>query len=138
MGELAASLSEHEKYDAIVVDEAQDFSAAWWPPTLACLRDQDTGGLYAFLDEAQRVFDRHGEVPIPLPPIVLDENIRNTRQIAQVFGSLGAAQARYRGMDGPPVRFVPVPARTRRLIRPIPRSTGSSARAGNRDRSRCS
>jgi hypothetical protein len=106
MGELAASLGEEEQYDAIVVDEAQDFGAAWWPPTLACLRDQKTGGLYAFLDEAQRVFKRYGEAPIPLPPIVLDENIRNTRQIAKVFGSLGAGQARYRGMDGPPVRFV--------------------------------
>lgn len=107
MGELAANLGEEEKYDAIVVDEAQDFGAAWWPPTLACLRDQHRGGLYAFLDEAQRVFNRYGEVPIPLPPIVLDENIRNTKQIAQVFGSLGAGQSRYRGMDGPPVRFVP-------------------------------
>jgi phosphoglycolate phosphatase-like HAD superfamily hydrolase len=106
MGELAASLGEGDKYDAIIVDEAQDFSAAWWPPTLACLHDQDNSRLYAFLDEAQRVFNRYGEVPIPLPPIVLDENIRNTKQIAQLFGSLGAAQARYRGMDGPPVRFV--------------------------------
>src|SRR5258708_23163984 len=106
MGELAARLGEKEKYDAIVVDEAQDFGAAWWPPTLACLRDQETGGLYAFLDQAQRVFERYGEVPIPLPPIVLDENIRNTKQIAQLFGSLGAGQARHRGLDGPPVRFV--------------------------------
>jgi hypothetical protein len=105
MGQLAAALGEEDKYDAIVVDEAQDFGAAWWPPTLACLRDQVTGGLYAFLDEAQRVFERYGEVPIPLPPIVLDENIRNTKQIAQVFGSLGSWQAKYRGMDGPPVRF---------------------------------
>jgi hypothetical protein len=109
MGELAASLGEAEKYDAIVVDEAQDVGAAWWPPTLACLRDQESGGLYAFLDEAQRVFNRYGEVPIPLPPIVLDENIRNTKQIAQVFGSLGAGQSRHRGLDGPPVRFVPCP-----------------------------
>jgi phosphoglycolate phosphatase-like HAD superfamily hydrolase len=106
MAELAADLGQEDKYDAIIVDEAQDFSAAWWPPTLACLRDQNNGRLYAFLDEAQRVFNRYGEVPIPLPPIVLDENIRNTKQIAQVFGSLGAAQARYRGMNGPPVRFV--------------------------------
>jgi phosphoglycolate phosphatase-like HAD superfamily hydrolase len=106
MAQLAASLGEEEKYDAIIVDEAQDIGAPWWPPTLACLRDPATGGLYAFLDEAQRVFERQGEVPIPLPPIVLDENIRNTKQIAQVFGSLGAAQARYRGMSGPPVRFV--------------------------------
>jgi phosphoglycolate phosphatase-like HAD superfamily hydrolase len=106
MGELAARLSEQEKLDSIIVDEAQDFGAALWPPTLACLRDQQTGGLYAFLDEAQRVFERHGEVPIPLPPIALDENIRNTKQITQVFVSLGARQARYRGKDGPPVRFV--------------------------------
>ncbi len=109
MGRLAARLDTQEKYDAIVVDEAQDFGAAWWPPTLACLRDQDNGGLYVFLDEAQRVFERHGDVPIPLAPIVLDENIRNTKQIAQVFGSLGAWQAKYRGLDGPPVRFVPCP-----------------------------
>jgi superfamily I DNA and RNA helicase len=106
MGQLAARLDEKDKYDAVIVDEAQDFSAAWWPPTLACLRNPETGRLYAFLDEAQRVFNRFGEVPIPLPPIVLDENIRNTKQIAQVFGSLGAGQARYRGMNGPPVRFV--------------------------------
>lgn len=42
----------------------QDFGDVWWPPTLACLRDQETGGLYVFLEEAQRVFERHGEVPI--------------------------------------------------------------------------
>jgi hypothetical protein len=131
LGELAATLGEEERYDAIIVDEAQNVSAAWWPPTLACLRDQRTGRLYAFSDEAQRVFERHGEVPIPLPPIVQDENIRNTRQIAQVFGSLGAGLARYRGMDGPPVRFVPCRVRqTPRFTRPIPRWTGFSARLG--------
>lgn len=106
MGELAARLDGEKKFDAIVVDEAQDFGDAWWPPTLACLRNPQTGGLFAFLDEAQRVFNRHGEVPIPLPPYVLDENIRNTKRIAQVFGSLAGEQLVYRGTDGPPVRFV--------------------------------
>jgi hypothetical protein len=106
LGELAAALPAGERYESIVVDEAQDFGAAWWPPTLACLREPDTGGLYAFLDEAQRVFQRSGEAPIPLPPFPLDENIRNTKRIARVFGSLAAEQPRYRGIDGPPVRFV--------------------------------
>ena len=82
------------------------------------------------------MFDRLRRGADPLPPIVLDENIRNTKQIAQVFGSLGAEQARYRGMDGPPVRFVQCTPEEA-FIRLIPRSTGSSARAGNRDRSRC-
>ena len=45
MRELAAHLGEEQKFDTIIVDEAQDFVAAWWPPTLACLRDQETGRL---------------------------------------------------------------------------------------------
>ncbi|MDQ6873526.1 MAG: NERD domain-containing protein [Actinomycetota bacterium] len=106
---LAAARPVSERFDSIVVDEAQDFGDAWWPPTLACLRDAETGGLFVFLDEAQRVFSRQGEVPIPLPPHVLDENIRNTKHIAQVFGSLAAEQPKYRGIDGPPVRFVQCP-----------------------------
>jgi hypothetical protein len=136
MGELAAVLDAEEKFDAIIVDEAQDFGAAWWPPTMACLRDQETGGLYAFLDEAQRVFERYGEVPIPLPPIVLDENIRNTKQIAQVFGSLGA------GRRGTAARTARRSGscnahQTRQSTRLTPRSTGSSAKAGSRDRLPC-
>jgi Nuclease-related domain/AAA domain/UvrD-like helicase C-terminal domain len=106
LDELAARLPWDEKYDAIVIDEAQDVGEAWWPALVACLRDQEAGGLFAFLDEAQRVFERHGQVPIPMPPFKLDENLRNTKQIAQVFGSLGVEQAKYRGMNGPPVRFV--------------------------------
>lgn len=106
LGTLATQVAQEVKFDSIVVDEAQDFGEAWWPPTLACLRDVDQGGLFAYLDEAQRVFNRHGEVPIPLPPYVLTENIRNTKRIAQVFGSLAGEQSVYRGLDGPPVRFV--------------------------------
>jgi hypothetical protein len=106
MGELATALPPEGRFDSIIVDEAQDFGEAWWPPTLACLRDPAGGGLFAFLDEAQRVFQRSGEAPVPLPPFPLDENIRNTKRIAQVFGSLAAEQPRYRGIEGPPVRFV--------------------------------
>jgi Nuclease-related domain/UvrD-like helicase C-terminal domain/PhoH-like protein len=106
MGAIAASLSAEKRFDSIVVDEAQDFGDAWWPPMLACLKDRETGGLFAFLDQAQRIFNRFGEVPIPLPPYPLDENIRNTKRIAQTFGSLAAEQSKYRGLEGPPVRFV--------------------------------
>ena len=73
LGELARAKPPAELFDSVVVEEAQDFGALWWPPTLACLRDPDAGGLFVFLDEAQRVFARRGEVPIPLPPYVLDE-----------------------------------------------------------------
>jgi hypothetical protein len=107
LGELAAARPSADRFDSIVVDEGQDFSASWWPPTLQALKDPERGGLYVFLDEGQRVFDRSGEAPIELAPFPLDRNIRNTKRIAQTFGSLCLEQPAYAGLDGPPVRFVP-------------------------------
>jgi len=107
LGQLAAELPEADRFDSIVVDEGQDFSASWWPPTLLALKDPDAGGLYVFLDEGQRVFDRTGAAPIEVSPFALDHNIRNTKRIAQVFGSLCLEQPSYDGLEGPPVRFIP-------------------------------
>ena len=104
---LAAQRPEAERFDAFVVDEAQDFADAWWPALLAALRDPERGGLTVFADEGQRVFARQGRPPVELVPVPLDENLRNTKQIAQTFGSLAPLQMRYRGGDGAPVRFVP-------------------------------
>jgi hypothetical protein len=106
LGELAPAQSIADRFDSIVVDEAQDFGELWWPPLLSCLRDPVNGGLFAFLDEAQRVFARRGAVPIELLPWVLDENIRNTKNVAQTFASLSGEKLQFRGMTGPPVRFV--------------------------------
>jgi hypothetical protein len=53
---LAADLPVGQRFDAVVVDESQDFAAAWWPALLAALRDEETGGVYAFTDEGQVVF----------------------------------------------------------------------------------
>jgi Nuclease-related domain len=60
MADLATCLDPGKRFDAVVVDEAQDFADAWWNPILASLRDDETGGIYVFSDEGQRVFDRHG------------------------------------------------------------------------------
>jgi hypothetical protein len=106
LGDLAADRPAAERFDSIVVDEGQDFSESWWPPTLLALKDRGTGGLYVFLDEGQRVFPRLGAAPIELAPFPLDRNIRNTKRIAQVFGSLGLEQSTYEGLQGPPVRFI--------------------------------
>lgn len=58
---LADELPPGQKFDAVVIDEAQDFPDSWWPVVLAALKDPDTGGIYAFTDEGQRVFARYGE-----------------------------------------------------------------------------
>ena len=107
MAHVAAARPASQRFDAFVVDEAQDFAAAWWPVLLSFLRDPGAGGLTVFADEGQRVFARQGEPPVELPQVELDENLRNTRQIARTFGSLAPRQMRYRGGDGAPVRFVP-------------------------------
>jgi len=109
LGQLAAARAPTELFDSIVVDEAQDFGELWWTSLLACLRDPVKGKLFVFLDEAQRVFLRQGVVPIELPPYVLGENIRNTKKIAQLFGSLSGELLKPRGMEGAPVRLVDVP-----------------------------
>lgn len=106
MLELAAGLPDGQRFDAIVIDEAQDFADSWWEPILAALRDPDHGGIFVFSDEGQRVFDRQGTPPVPLVPLILDQNIRNTRQIATAFQPLVDNQMRFLGGDGPEVRFV--------------------------------
>ncbi|RDH76911.1 nuclease [Mycolicibacterium moriokaense] len=106
MAELAMDLALGHRFDSIVVDEAQDFADSWWEPILIALKDPDEGGLYVFTDEGQRVFSRHGSPPVPLAPLILDHNLRNTRQIANAFQPLVDHPMRFLGGEGPAVTFV--------------------------------
>ena len=110
MAELVADLPDGKKFDAIVVDEAQDFADLWWTPIMRCLRDEEKGGLFVYSDENQRVFARFGRPPVPLVPLVLDHNLRNTKQIAETFVPLAPMRMYARGGDGPDVTFVPCAA----------------------------
>jgi hypothetical protein len=107
MVSLAGNLPESQRFDAIVIDEAQDFAESWWPAVLAALKDPSRGALYVFADEGQRVFARQGRPTVDLVPFNLGENLRNTKQIAGTFSSLAPAKMRIRGSSGVPVRFVP-------------------------------
>jgi hypothetical protein len=107
MLDLARELPDGQRFDAVVVDEAQDFADSWWQPLIAALKDEETGGLYVFSDEGQRVFARYGTPPVPLVPLLLDHNLRNTRQIADAFHPLAPMKMRLVGGDGPDVRVVP-------------------------------
>ena len=110
MVDLARHRPTGELFDAIVIDEAQDFADDWWSAVLAMLRDEEAGGLSVFSDEGQRVFARFGQPPVPLVPLMLDRNLRNTRQIAETFNPLAPMRMRLFGGEGPAVRFVACPA----------------------------
>jgi superfamily I DNA and RNA helicase len=110
MSDLAEHLPFKDRYDTIVVDEAQDFADSWWPPVLGALRDEEDGGLYVYSDENQRIFARFGRPPVALVPLVLDHNLRNTKQIHGCFGPLAPSRMYARGGEGPEVRFIPCAA----------------------------
>ena len=107
MAEAALSLDDGARFDAIIIDEAQDFADDWWTPLLNALRDEQASGLYAYSDENQRVFARFGRPPVAMVALVLDHNLRNTRQIGESFVPLAPTSMELRGGDGPEVSFVP-------------------------------
>lgn len=70
-----------EKYDALVVDEAQDFSDDYWFAVEELLRDAGEGPLYIFIDENQALYRRHANLPVKDQPYHLTANCRNTAPI---------------------------------------------------------
>lgn len=90
-----------ERFDAIVVDEAQDFRSHWWIALEAALRDVRLSRLHAYFDANQGVYgDLSGELAgFQMAPIALTRNLRNTRTIH------AAASRFYEGLpvtpDGP-------------------------------------
>jgi len=92
------------EFDALIVDEAQDFADSWWPPLLASLRHDR---ILIAGDDEQAVFaNRRGRPAVEMTSLTLDENLRNTRQIANVFNPLAASRMHLLGGEGVPVRFV--------------------------------
>lgn len=79
----AINTSKDLTFDAIVVDEGQDFRELWWTAIDAALKNSETSRLQVFFDCNQRVYERGGNPPgdIPLAPLRLSRNIRNTVQI---------------------------------------------------------
>lgn len=108
--ELADGRPLPELFDAIVIDEGQNFSSLWWDAVQSCLHDQSEGILYVFTDELQRIFDRFGNSPITMSPFQLDENLRNSSQIAEAFGYLADEAPVLRNGAGEEVEYVDVSA----------------------------
>jgi hypothetical protein len=109
--DLAGGLEPQHRLDAIIVDEAQDFAPLWWEALLATTTDD--AEIYAFLDDHQDVYRRWGNPSTdgasPLEDLVtihIDENLRNTRKIADTFKSFAGDHFTPRGSTGLPVRRV--------------------------------
>ncbi len=78
-----------ERFDAIVVDEAQDFQDAFWPALMALHRGEDGTPLYLFGDDNQNIY---GGSRFPVAPNEifgpLRKNMRNALHIQEFLAAL--------------------------------------------------
>lgn len=97
-----------ERYDAIVVDEGQDFLPDWWPCLDEALKHGREGTLYAFYDPNQDIFDGGPPAALQVIETKLVHNCRNTTRIAEYAAGLLRAEARVRAgaPQGEPVEEI--------------------------------
>lgn len=89
--EQAVSCGAGPRYDAIIVDEGQDFVADWWLSIEELLADPREGIMYVFYDPEQNIFARQFGFLVNEAKVTLDRNCRNTNQIAGYVKSLSTS-----------------------------------------------
>jgi superfamily I DNA/RNA helicase len=97
------------RYDAIIVDEGQDFREEWLIALMMLLHDPDGGIFYLFYDDNQRLYNRSNNFPLDTPPYPLTVNCRTTQQIHKQIVSLyegNRSALAVRGPRGRPVERV--------------------------------
>lgn len=97
------------KFDAILVDEGQDFHDLWWLPIQEALKDPKESLFYVFYDDNQKLLEgKRGNVPKELPRFLLRENVRNTRNIHQKLTHFyrGEQESVSRAPAGPTVKLM--------------------------------
>ncbi len=72
------------RFDALVVDEAQDFRELWWDVLTKSLLQDPATPIYAFMDPNQTLWEQNEEASIlsNFPVYRLPKNCRNTQLIA--------------------------------------------------------
>jgi superfamily I DNA/RNA helicase len=109
-----------ERFDAVVVDEGQDFHPDWWIPMEIINRGGDKGPFFVFFDPAQNLFmDDTLAIPDLGTPFELPVNCRNTRQIADRCGEIRGVNIPVRddAPEGVPDEFEVVTDSTQRMNR---------------------
>jgi DNA helicase IV len=87
--EQAIDLLPERCFDAVVVDEGQDFQPGWWDTVELLNKRPCEGSLYIFFDPDQQVFHESlAAMPRLSGPFKLPVNCRNTKQIASRCGSI--------------------------------------------------
>ena len=88
--DICEKLGEDEKFDALIVDEGQDFRELWWTSLEDIFADANAKKcFYVFFDPNQAIFVKEPQIPDELgKPFMLPVNCRNTVKIAEYCASL--------------------------------------------------
>jgi hypothetical protein len=97
------------QYDALLVDEAQDFAMGWLSVTQSLVAND--GLLYLFADSHQDLYRRGWSTPEGLVELELTVNCRNTRPIARRVASIFGDRLDGKLVGGPEPRFVEIDRR---------------------------
>ena len=82
-------------FDAIIIDEAQDFAPAWWKPIESLSQAKGSSRLYVFLDMKQCLREEAALPPIEFTTCFpLKTNCRNTKAIARSGAALAKLEVR--------------------------------------------
>jgi len=95
-------------FDAVIIDEGQDFQDTWLDALKLCLKDPDDGCYYVFYDDNQRIYNTDQSFLSALPGarFRLSRNLRNTRKIHQILKPWYDKPVRAAGPEGVEVEWI--------------------------------
>ncbi|HKX74949.1 MAG TPA: NERD domain-containing protein/DEAD/DEAH box helicase [Acidimicrobiia bacterium] len=99
------------RFDAVVVDEGQDFPPQWFTALEMILANPGEDPFYVFADIHQAIYRAGWEPPFPGEPFLLSINCRNTVPIARVVSQVFGDEMSSRGVEGPEPVWVEVESR---------------------------
>ena len=106
LSQAVEKLSEEDRFDAFIIDEAQDFMSSWWNSLENSLRPN--GKIGAFGDINQKVFGKRKLSISNYAKFRLKENIRNSKQIAELAAPFTKNFLIARGPNSFPIEFIEV------------------------------
>ena len=93
-------------WDAVIVDEGQDFKEHWWTAIELVLSDPDDGIVYVFADSHQDLYQTGWAPPFDIEPFELDVNCRNTVEIAGRVNAVFDRDEPSLGVSGAKPKFI--------------------------------
>lgn len=99
-------------YNAIIVDEGQDFYDEWWSALQELFPKRKESIFYIFYDDSQRLYPTPHSYPISTPPYPLTMNCRTTQAIHHQFMRFypGTETCTAHGPQGRPPAIIYYPA----------------------------